>query len=210
MLVVLGLSFWGSYVYFSSLKPKTAVSEVVPVVSSTPVPLPYRFDAAPTSSLKASVLSKSGEVQYVSRVATEAAVLTVGTLQQGEDILTGKDGRVEIQFTSSESARLSPLSQVNIIQALPEKIVLEHVAGTADYISEATMLSVRTKRMLVTLSQAEMSLSYNDVTDMVTMNVKKGQVSVGYNDAKFLSHVETISAGHFATFNNPKRKLVIQ
>ncbi len=209
ILFLFGVSAWGSFYYFS--QPKKAILSTV----SSPAPkqnlstsaVPYSFEAAPSQSQQASVISQSGEVSSISRIATEAATLMQNTLQQGESILTGTDGRVEIQFPASDSATLAEKSQLNLIQTLQNKIVLEHVGGVIRY---RGTLSIRAKRLLVVLQNAEMTITYDSKKDLVQLSVHTGSVTTAYNDTKFVSQVQTISAGHSAVFNNTKRKLIVK
>jgi len=148
---------------------------------------------------------------YISRTATQAAELTKDTLGQGESVLTGADGQVFVQFSASVSARLSSASHINFIQTLPHSIVLEQQAGTVKYLNFAdTPLSIRVKRLIMQVSQAEISVTYDEIGDVATISVLRGEVTLAYNNATFVSQVQHLSAGQSAVFDNAKRKLIIR
>src|SRR5690349_3462927 len=68
-----------------------------PTTHITPTPFSFSTENAPSQTLKATVISSTGDVQWQSRTATESAPLTTSILQQGEQLSIGENGKVALK-----------------------------------------------------------------------------------------------------------------
>lgn len=205
LLLIGGL--YGSYIWFL---PKTEIISLhSPKPSFTPYTgEPYAFTTPPSQSMNASIIRAQGEVSFQSRIATEPASLNVIEVRQGESLITGENGSIEIQFPSSISALMSSQSHMNLIQTLPHAVIFEQTSGSVRYANPTDIpLVIRIKRLLVSGAKAIISVTYDETRDSITVTSASGSATLAFNDASFVSQVETIQSGKSVTFNNQKRKL---
>lgn len=206
LLLIGGL--YGSYIWFL---PRTEIISLhSPKPSFTPyIGEPYAFTTPPSQSMNASIIRAQGEVSFQSRIATEPASLNVIEVRQGESLITGENGSIEIQFPSSISALLSSQSRINLIQTLSHAVIFEQTSGSVRYANPTDIpLAIRIKRLLVSGAKATISVTYDETRDSITVTSANGSATLAFNDSSFVSQVETIQYGKSVTFNNQKRKLL--
>ena len=177
----------------------------------TPTPAPYvPFSVAkpPRESLRGELTTLSGDVLWQSRTATEGAKITTSqAILQGEALSTGSKGAASIEFNGAASMSLSSESAISFIQTLPANIVINQTSGTVAYTRSGTVpLSIRVLGLLLNVDEGEIMVAVNPLRPIITVEVKKGIVTAGFNDLYLVSNVVNISQGHIFYFNNETRK----
>lgn len=191
-----------------------------PGKKSAPVLLPisptittkFSLEEAPDKSLRGTIISYSGIVDWQSRTATQPAKLTeLKTIQQGEALTTGDDGKVTLQIPGVASISALPNSTINFIQTLPENLVIEQNSGSASYRSDGkTPISIRSFDLLTIVQNGMVTVSVDKNQHISTVTVQKGSVTEGFNDTQNLSNVITVAEGYQFIFNNDKKSGFIQ
>src|SRR5579863_6283243 len=86
----------------------------------------FSLTNAPVNSLKGNIITMSGMVTWLSRVAKNPVQLSVSRMiQQGEELGTGKDGNATVVIQNNSTLTLLPNSDVNFIQLLSEDLVFK-------------------------------------------------------------------------------------
>ena len=171
----------------------------------------FSIQTAPKQSLKGDIISLIGDVQWQSRVATQASKITQPqSIQQGENIVTGINGRTTIQFPSVAIITIPTNTEVDFVQTLPADIVMNQSHGTAQYEKQGTTsLSVRSFHLLMQVD-GEAAITTDSTYDTVIANVLKGSVIAAFDDQQNVSNVVTIYAGNKYVFDDDNRSGEIQ
>jgi len=213
-LIILIAVLTGLYLFYKQ-KAEQIVSTPLPTISEiTPQPTftsNFSLENAPTESLKGSITKMTGEVDWQDRIATEAAKISSPiTIQQGEKLLTGEKSTLSLVFPSAVSINFSEKTTIEMMQTLPVDLVFSQTTGTAEYNkTDNDPVSVRTLNLLTNIT-GDTIISINPNKPIITLIVKSGDITVAYNDLKYLSHEVTISAGHTYTFNSGTRKAALK
>jgi hypothetical protein len=178
-------------------------------------PLPqthFSLEDAPTDSLRGTIATFSGEVQWQSRTATMPAALTVTrTLQQGEEVVTGDDGTLTLLFPTLLRIALKPNTSLSALQTIPNALVFAQQTGSATYTQLLTTpLSVRSRYLLIQQNAGTMTVMVDADTGDSTIAVLQGSVTVAYNDSANVSTVQTISEGNTFIFQGSNRQGIIK
>ncbi len=194
-----GFILVGLYFRFTGVK-KPNVEIKIPFIGSQ-----FSLENAPSESLKGKIISMSGEVNWLSRVATESSKLANNTqLQQGESVMTGSEGNIKIQFGNAAEINLLPKTQIDIIQTLPDNIVFNQASGSALFKKTANYpLSVRALHLLV---ETENSVTISIDNSIVTLKSDLGNSKAAFNDLNNESQVITVTEGSRYTFNDDTRQ----
>lgn len=175
----------------------------VPVASSHE----FLLENAPPESIRGKITAQTGTIKWFSRTATEAAALPASqVLQQGEDIMTEKDGNLSVTFPTAGSVALQPETKVSIIQTLPESVVFEQEKGTATYRKIGNMpYAVRSFHVLMELTDGTMDVSADPDEKSVTIKAVTGDVRLAFNDSDTISTVVTVPAGSSYSYDDESR-----
>lgn len=167
---------------------------------------------APSESLKGAITSFSGIVKWQSRIATEAAQISFKVpIQQGEQIETEADGRATVEFQNVCSVRILPNSKVNFAQTLPTNLVMVQRQGSVEYqkLGEDN-LSVRVLHLLIELNSGDATISISQDQPQVFVYVKKGSITVAFNDAHNISQEITVKQDQELDFNDITRQATFE
>ena len=191
---------------FFLINKQTSEEVSKPNVKITRESSKFSLEKAPSTSLHGDITTLTGEVQWQSRIATEASTITQKqSIQQGESLMTGKTGKVSLAFPDM-LFNISSSTQLNVIQTLPTSIVLEQPAGKIDFqTTSSTPLSIRTSRILIKSDKGNFSVAIDEDDGMVTISVEDGLVTTAYNDTDNFSTVEKIEADQVLTFDPSTR-----
>lgn len=201
-------SVGGYYWWKNQSRPLIVPTAKIEVASKSAAPTDtFSVENAPPNSIRGIVATFSGEVQWQSRVATEPAKLeNVIPIQQGEKLSTGNTGKITINFDSFGSVNLSPKTEISIIQTLPVNFVFDQASGSAQFISLGTSpFSVRTLRLLSTISTGSATVNVDEKTNFVTFGLKSGLATIAYNDDQFISQILNLKAGQKFVFDSDGR-----
>jgi len=167
---------------------------------------------APGESLKGKIATMSGTVIWLSRVAKEPVKLTsLRTIQQGEELTTGKNSKAGILINNSAAVILSANSDVSFVQMLPINLVMSQDKGTIIYQDTGqNALSVQTSGLLTAINRAWAVISVNSKTETVTVTVQKGSVTEGYENSQNNSNVVTLNAGSKFVFDDTKQEGTVE
>ncbi len=190
---------------------KTTSASNKPAVAVTPQPS-YSFDSPPAKTFIGKITSQSGDIQWLSRSATEAAVLTADKLLQGEEVTTGKTGRMQLEFVDVLRVSVNPNTYLTLIQALPSNIVFEQKSGSVGYEKIGTVsVAIRSFHLLTQIESGSILLAIDELKPIITISVLQGgKVTLGFNDSERITTVQKLEAGDIATFNEETRKLTIE
>jgi hypothetical protein len=172
----------------------------------------FSLETAPTNSLVGQVASLSGKVAWQSRVAPIAILINSPIkLQQGEEIDTYDNGSANINFTAFGTIFLSPNTQVNFIQTLPENFVVNQKQGTAIYTKTGeNPSSVIALDLLININSGESKILVDKDTAKITITVETGSLTVAFNDTDNNTNVITLNSGDEYIFNDNTRLGVIK
>lgn len=203
-LVSLFLGISLTILYFQLFTPHQATLTSQQIKATLPKTPAFSVANAPRDSLRGTMLSLSGTVQWESRTATTpATITTLQTLQQGEELTTQKDGKATIEFTPTCIITLSPSTNLSIIQTLPTNLVFAQSQGTVTYTkSTTTPLAVRSLDALVQLTQGNVTISVDKDTAQMTVGVSSESATIAFNDSQTISNVVTIPSGKAYVFDD--------
>jgi hypothetical protein len=164
----------------------------------------FSLAKAPSESLQGKIASFSGSVQWQSRVATQPATLKQPqTIQQGEELFTGKDGNIVVELSNGLRMSLLPNSHVNFIQTLPTSIVIKQDKGKVTYNNDVkSNLSVTSLSLLTSLPQGTMTLNVNSDQDTILNLLTSGVAQEAYNDTNNNTQVTNLTAGKTFSFDD--------
>ncbi len=171
----------------------------------------FSLQKAPTESLQGKIATFSGIIKWQSRMATEAARVNLPTfIQQGEQIETDYTGKLTIEFPGVSLIKISPDSQINFAQTLPANIVLVQSKGSVQYQKLGKEnISARVLHLLIQQTSGDMIVSISKDKPHITINIKKGEATIAYNDAENISQEVTINEGKQLIFNDLTREITL-
>lgn len=184
---------------------------LTPVATQSAMTSSFSLPNAPTESIRGSISTMSGAVNWESRIATQPAKLVVpAPLQQGETLQTGDDGKVEITFPNVVSIKQSAKTQINFIQMLPTNSIISQGYGTTEYIQQGnTPLAVRSFGLLTEI-HGDVVITVDKDEDQVIIDVKTGSIIAAFNDLNYLSNVIPVSAGNEFIYDDDTREETIE
>jgi hypothetical protein len=171
----------------------------------------FSLNSPPSESLKGTIVSLSGDVSWQSRVATEASEITKPMqIQQGEEIFTKEKGQAAVIFSGAANILIYPKTKVNFIQTLPSNILIGQNTGTVEYkLLNKSPLSVRSQDLLIKVNQGEISISVSEKQPYITVDVKEGSITAGYNDLNFLTKVVDVAENKRLIFRTDTKRTTI-
>lgn len=168
----------------------------------------FSIEQPPKNSLKGTIKSMSGIVKWESRTATAPSeIIKPVTIQQGEVLETGETGETTIIFKDIASITLSPDSILSITQTLPINFVFDQKDGSVSFekLGE-TPISVRALHLLTKINSGKLTLTIDKETGKITINVKRGSATVGFNNLENVSTVLNIQEGKKFIYNDETRE----
>lgn len=192
--------------FFKPSENKAVVSETV-----SPIPTPtFYFDPEkpPKDSLVGNILTLNGEVKWKGRVATESAVIKeVQKIQQGEELETGKNSKVVVEFPKVIKLSILPESKLEFGQTLPINLVFVQKLGAVEYQNMSQNdISIKAKRLLIDQEQpGDFLVAMDEEEDEITLNVRKGLTKVAYNNDDLVTQVVEVKEGERFIFDNENR-----
>lgn len=169
----------------------------------------FSIKDAPSDSVRGTIKEMSGDIGWVSRIATEAAKITSPqTLQQGEEIQTGETGTLVAEFPNESSIKILPKTQVDFVQTLPVDFVASIASGSATFtkLSDGPV-SIRAMHLLIRQNSGEVNIGVDTDNSLVNINILSGSIRVAYNDLNLNSQVVDFSSGKRITFNDTTRRV---
>ena len=174
----------------------------------------YDIEKAPSETLRGTISNMYGEINWQSRVATEPAKLEgKRPIQQGEQLSTGEDGTLLLEFNNDTTLEFDNDSVVDIIQTLPTSFVFMQEKGTVTYNqlpSSSTPLAVRVRHLLVRLLDGGITVTLEDDDPYIIVGGTQGTFEVAYNDNTLTSHRFTVNDGDTLIFDDETRTSDIQ
>jgi len=194
----------GAFVYFSTHNQQIAL----PIIQSLRPKTQFSIEQAPKDSLKATIKELTGMVSWESRTAIAPSILKKDVLiQQGENLLTENDGKVTLQYADQAEVYISPKTAVAIIQTLPANFVFSQASGSAEYKKMGKIpVSVRSYHLIV-LIDGDSTVSVDNATGIITVDVKKGTAKVGFNDLDYVSQVKDLKEGEKWEYDDTAREI---
>jgi len=164
----------------------------------------FSIEPPPSESLKGTISSRSGTIQWESRIATEPSELTADVpIQQGEELITNKKSGATLQFTSVGSITLSENTDVSFIQTLPIDFVVKQNNGVVNYeINGSTPLSIRIRNALITKTSGTIKIAIKSDESIITISTIKGTAQIGFNDLENVSQVFTLREGQVYEYDS--------
>lgn len=167
---------------------------------------------APSNSIRGTIASMSGTINWLSRTADKPVTITSKrTIQQGEDLSTGQNGKAAVNIHNTALVSLSPNTHVSFIELLPQNFVINQVKGSVIY--ETTIqvpVSIVTNDLLTVANNGIFSITYNPDSSTVSVYVGRGVATEGYEDSQNNSNVVPLSEGQTYIFNTTTRQGSVQ
>jgi len=191
---------------------RAKASGKIPTITNNPSPTisktKFSMASAPAESLRGIVTQLSGQVNWQSRIATSSAKLVDTVLiQQGENIATGDDGLLSVQFASVSAVMLSADTEVEVIQTLPISVVFNQLYGKAQYsVLADSPVAVRILNALVNIKSGVVTIEIDGETGLVMLSQESGASTIAYNSPEFISKVWDIDASEGFEYNSVNRK----
>ncbi len=172
----------------------------------------FSLENAPADSLRGKIATLSGDVKWQDRVATQSSQITSPvTIQQGEELITGDNGKVQVEIPTAVIINISPKTNLSFVQTLPQNVVFSQTKGKVEYQKTGTVpVSIRVLRLLVEERQGDITISISNIKPITTINVRVGSVTVAYNDPQNVSIVKTLDSGKQFIFNNDTKEGIIE
>lgn len=203
--LVAGFIMIGLYLRFFNTEKK-AVQIKIPFVGSQ-----FSLEKAPSQSTKGKITSMSGSVKWLSRVATQSATLNPTTqIQQGEQVSTEESGKLSINFDNKLNIIISPKTQIDIIQTLPDNLVFNQASGSAVYEKTGSYpVSIRSRHILIE-NGGSVSVSVDQSGPIITITSISGNSKLAFNDAEYISTIVDLIEGKVYVFNDDTRQGVLK
>lgn len=209
LLAFLALAGGITYFFLTTDADNQSLVSPLPVIFPTatiPPKSSFSLEQAPSESLRGTIATLAGEVSYVGRIATEAAIISPGQpVQQGENYLTGAESSVTINFGEAVRILMEENAEVDVIQTLPGKMVFSQVDGIVTYMASENV-TVRTAYLLTQLN-GEVRIGRDSAKSMVTVDMASGSAVAAYNDGDYQSHTIELETGQVLQFNYDTRQV---
>jgi hypothetical protein len=197
IFLLFGLGIVFGYAYYTH-------QQNVLLNTNTAITTKFSLENAPAESLKGKISSMSGTVIWLSRTAKKPVkLLSPRTIQQGEELITGKNGEATVVVNNSAAVGMSPNSDINFIQLLPINFVMAQDKGTVIFQSTGqNALTVRTLDLITSVNNAWAVISVDPKAKTVTVTVQRGSVTEAYEDSGDNSNVVTVNSGSEFVFDD--------
>lgn len=205
-IFTLCLSFVLTYLYLLTIPTKTEISIKLPTL--TAIPVEYNPDLPPKNSLIGEIASPSGEIFWISRTATQPAMLKdISQIKQGEILITKNASQVSVLFPNSVELKLEENSQLEFVQTLPQNLVLIQKTGRVIYQQNSAVLSLKTFHLLTNIEGEKVVVTVDDVKKIVFLDIYSGKITLAYNDLNFNSKTQVVTSGARVIFTDDNRKI---
>lgn len=207
--VLLFAGFFGLGIIVAILYFLVRANNPIRVITPKPLipPTAYSDAYAPKESVKGQIATMSGEVWWISRVASQLTpYATPSAVQQGETYATSDNGFMEINFPDYGSVNLTSKSEVGIDQTLPVDFVFDQASGSATFTSLGkSPFSIRSLHLLTTIASGSATINLDHKRHLINLKVIYGSVRLVYNDTDFVSQVLEIPQGKSFRFDDDNR-----
>jgi len=197
---ILGYSVW---------KNQSVVKNILSPVSNQDSP--FSMINAPKNSINGQITSISGSVSWQSRVSILPLVIKKPIeVQQGESLITDKDGKVNVVFKNYAELNISSKSNISFIQTLPYNFVFGQNDGVVDYkqVGE-TPISIRALHLIAKMDSGELLITVDKDNQKVNLKVIKGSMTVAFNDVDTISQVIKVNSGQELIYNDKSRETAL-
>jgi hypothetical protein len=162
----------------------------------------------PSHSLTGKIDNIIGDVEWESRQATETAKIALTQdVHQGEKVKTAT-GSATIQFENIAKIIISPDTDLDIIQTLPNNLVFNQHQGLAEYNKLGDIpISVRIEHLLIDINSGDILVLHDKEKPIITLTVRDGAVTAAYNDLKLNSKVLNLKSGDRIIFHDDTRRV---
>lgn len=205
MFFILGAGIILGYVFLKT--PNSTPTHLVKVPSPIPT---YSVEAPPSESLRGTIASRSGTLQWESRIATIASELTTDEpMEQGEELITGVNSGATVDFNNKYSLMFGENSDVSFIQTIPIDFVVEQNKGTINYtINNNTPLSIRIRSAILTKTAGSIQVTITEDNPIILISTLQGTAQIGFNDLDYVSQVFTLREGQVYEYNSDERTAI--
>ena len=208
------LTAFATVAYFKLTQKISGISlPVLPTVTFSDLVKLSRFslEKAPSESLVGNITSMTGEVEYQNRMATESAkIVSPVSVQQGESLTTGADGKFILNFKDAVELSADSNSGIGIIQTLPINLVFWQTLGSVEYKKLGTdIVSIRVAHLIVQ-NDGDIQISFTKDSPITTVVAINGTATVAYNDTYNISRIINIPSGKTLKFNEGNRRAVLE
>lgn len=171
-------------------------------------PTKFSLDQAPSESIKGQINNMTGDIWWQSRTATEPAQLIEPvTIQQGEILIASEAGHITVRFDPAAVISLFPDTQVEIVQTLPLNLVFNQTKGVGQYqVSGTNPVTVRSFNLIVNIDNGLINIDTDEATGVITLSLKTGMATVGYNSPEFDSKVWELEPGDVFSYDSSERR----
>lgn len=173
----------------------------------------FSINQAPSRSIKGTFTTFSGPISWVSRTATTPAKLTTPiSLQQGENLLTGIGGQATVAFPKVGTIALSPQSEVDFIQSLPQSFLAYQPTGSVVYTKNGpSTLSVRSMSFLIQIESGIITITADADNGQITLSSDtSSQAKIAYNNLDNVTQIVTLLPEQTLLFDDNSRTYILE
>ena len=163
----------------------------------------FSLENAPSNSLRGTIATMSGTISWLSRTGSKPIkLIKPRTIQQGEALGTGADGKAVVTIQNDAALELSPNAHLALIQLLPQNFVFLQDKGSILYENSIKVpISVRNYDLLTVMTKGVMTVLVDATKKTVTVAVEKGTVQEGFEDTQNNSTVISVATGQTFVFD---------
>ena len=184
--------------------PGKPISNIIQTVTKPS----YTIENAPSDSISGTITALNGNVDFQSRIATEAATISIPypAIEQGEMLQTEENATTAVTFRDTAAIQIDPKTEIDFVQTLPINFVLSQASGSALIKKTGSVpISIRALHLLVKQNSGELGIGVDTDNGLVNLNIVTGSVTVAYNDTELVSHEFDLASGKRFTFNDLTR-----
>lgn len=177
-----------------------------------PITTKFSLANAPSATIRGTISSMSGTVAWLSRTANNFVILkSKRTIQQGEDLSTGSNGKALVTIHNMALLSLSPNTHLSFIELLPQNFVINLVKGSLLYETTVQVpVSVVTNNLLTLANNGLFSITYDPDSSTVLVHVERGSATEGYEDSQNNSNVVQVTQGQTFLYNTKAQQGSLQ
>lgn len=201
----IGFAIILSYQYWNP--QKLPIGIIKPAITTQ-----FSLKNAPIESLQGKIATISGTVNWLSRIASKPVhPKLLQSVQQGEEISTGANGKTVINIQNEASLFLQSNTHVGIVQLLPQNFVFVQDKGWVRYANTIKVpVSVKSFDLVTLLTSGIMTSTVDEKNQTVTIAVVKGNVHEAYEDSQNNSNVLMVNSGQTFVFDEVNKVGTIQ
>lgn len=165
----------------------------------------------PKQAVQGMVSAVSGEVKKQSRDKENPEDLKLyDRVLQGETVNTAQTSTVRIGFTDIAAVEIGEQTDLSFVSLIPAQFLLVQSTGKITYqVLKNHSVSIRSKHLLVVLSEGKMRLSINEASGQQDLVMLSGTAKIGLVDKENETHGWNLKQGQRTVIDDEERTVTI-